>query len=193
MNKILALSLLFVFGCSQGNDDVVSTWSSFVESPSVESEQLLMATIGKDMEGCGWGKPENLNAVPAPFRQDLFDLIAGGDLPSYRVGLRIEKCLDGGDLGDLRRSAGLFFDSRPDTFLDESIRGGATAEKLAELVTALPLALADDPRSQRNLVIERIGKLERSQISVESQVTGIALNALRELEQLLSHAAEQEN
>ncbi len=192
MDKTLALSFLFVFGCSLGNDDVVSTWSSFVESPSVEREQALMAAIGKDIEGCGWGKPENLNAVPDPFRQDLFDLIAGGDLPSYRVGLRIEKCLDGGDLGDFRRSAGLFFDVRPDTFLDESIRGGVSGERLAELVSALPLALADDPRRQRDLVMERISKLEQSRISSEPQVTRSALNALREHVQLLSDVIEEQ-
>lgn len=193
MNKILALSFLFVFGCSHGNDDVASIWSSFVESPSLESEQLLMAAIGEDLEICGWGKPENLNAVPDRFRQDLFELIAGGDSTSFRVGMRIEKCLDGGDLGDFRRSAGMFFDARPDTFLDESIREGVTAERIAELVSALPLALADDPKRQRDLVMERISKLELSRISPESQVTTSALNTLRERVQLLSDALEEED
>ncbi len=192
MNKILALSFLFVFGCSHGNDDVASTWSSFVESPSIESEHLLMAAIGKNIESCGWGKPENLNAVPDPFRQDLFDLIAGGDLPSYRVGLRIEKCLDGGNLGDLKRSTGLFFDASPDAFLEESIREGVSPEKLAELISSLPLSLVDDPISQRKLVMERIDKLEQSQIAVDSQMAGNALNALREHEQLLSDAIKEQ-
>lgn len=193
MSRILALSFLFIFGCGHGNDDVASTWSSFVESPSPENEQLLMAAIGEDLENCGWGNPENLNAVPDRFRQDLFDSIAGGNLPSYRTGLRIEKCLDGGDLGDFRRSAGMFFDARPDTFLDESIRGGVTAERIAELVSALPLTLVDDPKRQRDLVVERISKLERSRVSLKSQVTTSALNTLNERVQLLSDAiAEQD-
>ena len=190
MNKILVLSFLLVLGCSQGNDDVSSTWASFVESPSPENEQLLMADIVEDLESCGWGKPENQNAVPDRFRQNLFELIADGDSPSYRVGLQIEKCLDGGDLGDFRRSTGLFFDAKPEAFLDVSKRQGVTPERFAELIASLPLALADDPRSQRDLVVERISKLEQSQISEESQMVGNALNVLKEHEQLLSDVVE---
>lgn len=192
MNKILAISLLIVAGCNQGNEDSSSIWASFVASPSPQNEQLLMAEIEEELEECGWGKSENQNAVPDRFRQDLFELISDGDSPSYRVGLRIEKCLDGGDLGDFRRSTGLFFDTNPDAFLEESKSQDVSPERFAELITSLPLALADDPISQRNLVIERIGKLERPQVSAESQLIGNALTALREREQLLSYVVEEQ-
>ena len=157
-------------------------------SPSPKSEQLLLADIGEDLEGCGWGKAENQNAIPDRFRQDLFELIANGDSPSYRVGLKIEKCLDGGDLGDFRRSTGLLFDTDPDAFLEESIREGISPERLADLVVSLPLSLVDDLNGQRDLVMERIGKLERSETVQESQTTEDALNALRDRAQLLSEA-----
>jgi hypothetical protein len=179
---------LVIIGCGQGDSSASGPWETFLASPSSESEQLLLANIGENLEGCGWGKAENQDAIPDRFRQDLFNLIAKGDLPAYRVGLQIEKCLDGGDLGDFRRSTGLFFDTNPDAFLEESIREGVPPERLAYLIASLPLYLVDDPISQRNLVIERIGKLEHSKIAENSQTTGDALNALREREQLLSDA-----
>lgn len=192
MYKFIILSFLIILGCNQGDDAASTPWESFSLSPSPESEQNLLADISKDLEGCGWGKEENRHAIPDRFRQDLFDLIANGDSPSFRVGLRIEKCLDGGDLGDFRRSTGLFFDINPEVFLEESMREVISPERLAELIASLPLSIVDDPSSQRNLVIERIGKLERSSIAREPQITGNALNTLRKQEQLLSDAIEEQ-
>ena len=73
-----------------------------------------------------------------------------------------------------------------------SKRQGLSPERFAGLIASLPLALADDPRSQRDLVMERIGKLERSQMSAESQMMGNALSVLREHEQLLSDVIEEQ-
>lgn len=192
MRKFIVLGFLVILGCDQGDDAASIPWASFLASPSPESEQQLLTDIGENLKDCGWGKAENQNAIPDRFRQDLFDLIANGDSPSYRVGLQIEKCLDGGDLGDLHRSTGLFFDTEPDAFLKESIREGVSPERLAELVSALPLSLVDDPSSQRNLLMGRIGRLEQSQVAEESQIEGYALNALREHEQLLSEVIEEQ-
>lgn len=192
MRKFMVLGFLTILGCDQVDDTGSSLWESFLGSPSPESELHLLADIGENLEGCGWGKAENQDAIPDRFRQDLFDLIASGDSPSYRVGLRIEKCLDGGDLGDFRRSTGLFFDVNPDSFIEESIREGVSPERLGEFLASLPLALVDDPTGQRNLVMERIGKLEQLQIAEESQIAEDALNALREHGQLLSDVVEEQ-
>lgn len=193
MRKFILLGFLVILGCDKVGDAASNPWTMFLGSPSPENEKQLLADIGEDVEGCGWGKAENKNAIPDRFRQDLFDLIANGNSSSYRVGLQIEKCLDGGDLGDFRRSTGLFFDTKPDVFLEESIGEGVSPERLAELIATLPLSLVDDLSSQRDLLMDRIGKLEQSQIAKESQIAGNALNALREREQLLSDVVEEQD
>lgn len=191
MRTFIILSFLVIVGCNRGDDAASDPWSSFLESPSSESERHLLANIAEDLEGCGWGKAENQGAIPERFRQDLFDLVASGDSASYRVGLRIEKCLDGGDLGDFRRSTGLFFDTNPHAFLEESIREGVSPERVAEFIASSPLSLLDDPSNQRNLVMERIRKLEQSQIAAESQIAEVALSVLTEQKQLLSDAINE--
>lgn len=192
MRNLILLCSVFLLGCTHTEVSATDIWATFVESPTADNEQQLIYAIGKDIDGCGWGRPENQIVIPDRFRQDLFDLIADGNTSSYRVGLRIEKCLDGGDLGDFKRSAGLFFDVKPKVFIDESKQAGVSPERFADLITKLPLALTDDPRSQRDLVNERIGKLQELQTFAEAQMSEKGLSALRKLEQSLSEVIEEQ-
>ncbi len=193
MYRTLLLSFAMALGCSCSSDAQPSTWESFVSSPSPETEQRLIDDIGDNLSGCDWGKPVNQRAIPDRFRQDLFRLISEGNAPALRVGFQVDKCLDGGDLEDLNRSIGLFFDKKPDDFVKESTQANIAPQRFAKWISSLPLTLIDDPTSQLELINERVNKVESLVASIEPQMSKAALMLLTERQESLSIIVGEED
>ncbi len=190
MRSYLLVCSALLLSCTHAGNSNPDYWAEFVGAPTAENERLLLNAIGDDVGKCDWGKKENQAAIPDSYRQDLFDLIASGDEPSLRVGLGVEKCLDGGDLGDFRRNAGFFFDSSPDLFVDEMLKQRVSQERFVALITRLPLSLTDNTSGQAKLVESRIVNLERLQALEGSPLVERGKAALGELARPLAHSEE---
>lgn len=187
MRMVLVAYCTLIMGCAPGNLPEQDPWATFLGAPTLENERHLMGAINSNLEKCDWGNAENRFAVPDNVRQDLFALIASGDTSSLRVGVNIEKCLDGGDLGDFRRSAGKFFDRRPNIFVDEVLKLGISPERFSALITRLPLELVDNRTGQAELVRSRRSKLKETRSSANAVLYQHGASALDEIEESLSN------
>ncbi len=182
----LTFSALLV-ACTYSNSSGLDPWATFVGAPSPGNERELMNGIVSDLGKCGWGEAENKIVVPDEFRPQLFQQIANGNAPSFRIGLQIEKCLDGGDLGDFRRSAGQFFDRKPDEFLQQIIASEVPLESYKSLLTKLPLTLVDNVDGQNELIRSRIRKLSEITESKYADIKAVGVQSLREQERSLAN------
>lgn len=192
MRILLLACFTLLLSCAHENSSGQDSWANFLGAPSPENERQLMKWIKADLERCDGRKVENRSAVPDEVRQDLFALIASGDNSSLRVGVNIEKCLDGGDLGDFRRSAGLFFDRRPNDFIDETLKLGVSPERFSALITRLPLELVDNPSGQAKLVESRKINLEVSITSANTDFLEHGVDALNSIQKSLSNIEERD-
>ena len=192
MRILLLACFTLLLSCAHEDRSGQNPWANFLGAPSPENESQLMKSIKADLERCDWGKVENRSAVPDKVRQELFALIASGDNSSLRVGVNIEKCLDGGDLGDFRRSAGLFLDRRPNDFIDETLKLGISPERFSALITRLPLELVDNPSGQAKLVEARKIKLEVSITLANTDFLEHGVDALNSIQKSLSNTKERD-
>lgn len=192
MRIVLIAYCALIVGCAHGSDPGQDPWATFLSAPTPENENHLMSSIRDDLDQCDWGNEKNRSAVPDKVRQGLFASIAGGDTSSLRVGVSIERCLDGGDLGDFRRSAGQFFDRRPNVFIDEVLKLGISPERFSALIARLPLELADNRSGQAELVKSRRNKLKESLSSANAVFYEHGANTLDEIQESLSNIEERD-
>lgn len=135
----MALLLSFSYACSAVNH---SAWEVFLKQPNKNSFLKLSDEI--NVERCGWGNPENHGIVPAGVRKQLFTLIASGNESAFEAGLFIYRCLDGGDLEDFYRNAGLFFEVEPHAFLSILTERKTPESDVKFMLTNLPLDAVDN-------------------------------------------------
>jgi hypothetical protein len=76
----------------------------------------LEGKISASAKRCIRGDSKNRGVVSVEEGQNLFKLIAKGDEFAFQAGLLVARCLDGGELEDFHRSAGLFFEAEPSVF-----------------------------------------------------------------------------
>jgi len=182
---LVLLSLLQATSCATENDTSADSWSKFIDESDPINEGTLLLDLSRKVSECGWGKSENALVAPEPIRQELFSQIRSGSDSSLRVGFFIEKCLDGGDLGDFRRSAGQYFDAKPKEFLQEISASNVSIESFKSALTMLPLTLVDNLDGQIELVRSRMFKLGAIQERRFADLSSIGLQALEEQETFL--------
>ncbi len=119
--------------------------------------------VDKLGKSCDLGNPENRKVIPTE-EQDfqLFELISKGNEVAFRAGLLLatSKCLDGGELEDLYRSLGLFFETQPRVFLQTVKDKSITDSNLKSMLVMLPLETTDKIDLKMFMIKNRISILE---------------------------------
>jgi len=115
----------------------------------------------------------------------LFKLITEGNEFAFRAGLLVEKCLDGGELGDFYRSAGVFFELHPDSFLKIVAVEDISESNIKSMLTMLPLGTVDNIDRQVAVIQKRKALLEQIKDRSLTEIRDIGLSFLRQQEELL--------
>jgi hypothetical protein len=182
------LSMICV-GCVSAQPAVVEVWRQFLGAPVERNYASLVARISGSVSDCDWGSPVNEKVIPSTIRHELFDKVASGDDESFRVGVMVARCLDGGDLGDFFRSAGVYFEQRPLEFL-ETVRDAAVTEDTFEsLLATLPESLVDDLDGQIRATANRVRILEQLVTVEYEDLRALGIGILRAQEQSLKFIA----
>ena len=153
-------------------------WDEFLSGPDKSSYTTIEESIVESVQECSWGNPHNLSVVPLEKGQQLYKLIAAGNKYALRVGLMVSRCLDGGELEDFHRSAGLFLDAHPMEFL-EIVKETQVSEKDMEfMLTALPEDTIDNIDRAIEVVTNRIALFQGISSSQHEDMIPVALAIL---------------
>lgn len=158
-SKCLILSFAVFGGCSV-NAYSDMHWDEFLKKPDEDSFVELEDEISVSAERCNWGNPKNRDVVSVEAEQQLFRLIANGDEFALRAGLLVMRCLDGGELEDFHRSAGLFFESKPSVFLKIAEEKKVPNAAIKSMLTMLPLDTVDNIDRALSVIEKRMAMLK---------------------------------
>ena len=157
--KCLILSFAVFGGCSVNAYSDIH-WDSFLKQPSKDLLVVLEDEVSSNAERCSWGNPKNHDVVSVEAGQQLFRLIAKGNEFAFRAGLLVVRCLDGGELEDFHRSAGLFFEARSSVFLKITGERNLPETAIKSMLTMLPLNTVDNIDRAISVVERRMAMLE---------------------------------
>lgn len=160
IHKKVLILLFAVFGGCAVNAYGGVHWDKFLKQPDKESLVELEDALSESAQRCSWGNPGNRDVVSIETGQKLFNLIGKGNGFSFRVGLLVVRCFDGGELEDFHRSAGLFFEVQPHLFLKIVKEKGVPESDIKYMLTMLPMDTVDDIDRAIVVVENRIAILE---------------------------------
>ena len=150
---IFSISSLF---CYASQAISASNWDSFLLNTDKDSFEKLKGDISNGNNVCR--NEEIPNSVQF---NKLTVIIKKGNQSALRAGLLISKCIGVGDVEDLYRSAGLFFEIQPKVFLQIVNESAIADRELGYMVTMFPLELVDDIEGKIAAVNNRIAILNR--------------------------------
>ncbi len=152
--------LLAIFGGCSVNAYSGMHWDEFLKQPDKDSLAELEDEISASAVRCSWGNPNNRDVVSVEAGQQLFRLMTKGDEFAFRAGLLLVHCLDGGELEDFHRSAGLFFEAKPSVFLQIVEEKKVPDAAIKSMLTMLPLDTVDNIDRAISVVERRMAMLE---------------------------------
>lgn len=139
-----------------------SSWEAFLKSPDKDALLKLESSIARSAQSCRWGNLANPDVAPTKVQNtQLFKLIGQGNESAFRAALLVSRCLDGGELGDFNRSAGMFFEEQPLAFLQIIEERAIPDSQLKHLLTMLPLDTVDDIDRKIRVLEKRIDLLNK--------------------------------
>ena len=188
--KYLILSFVVFGGCSV-NAYSGMYWDEFLKQPDKESLVRLENEISTSAKHCSWGDPKNSDVVSVEVGQQLFRLIAKGNEFAFRVGLLVEHCLDGGELEDFYRSAGLFFEVRPSVFLQIVEEKKVPYTAIKSMLTMLPLDTVDNIDRAISVVERRMAMLEAIGDSRFDNLKKLGLSFLEDQKEMLGRIKKE--
>lgn len=148
--------MVVALSCSAGSDNIQHRLESLLNNPSSTTLENCKNAGGPSLTDCAInGGFNNEN------RAELYTLIRSGDTYAFQAGLLAFSCWDGGELEDFYRSAGQFFDKRPDEFMHLTRDYRVDNYPLERMVSMLPLELTDNFDGKLALVEQRIGLLKK--------------------------------
>lgn len=188
--KCLILSFAVFGGCSV-NAYSDMHWDEFLKQPGKASLVKLEDEISISAERCNWGDPKNRDVVSVEVGQQLFRLIANGDEFAFRAGLLVMRCLDGGELEDFHRSAGLFFEAKPSVFLKIAEEKKVPDAAIKPMLTMLPLDTVDNIDRAISVVERRMAMLEAISNSRFDDLKKAGLSFLGDQKGMLSRVKKE--
>jgi hypothetical protein len=93
---------------------------------------------------------------------NILSKIESGDEYSFALGINNVTCLDGGNLEDLYRATGMFFDVKPAKFFKHVNSHNIKNETIFNMLSMLPLSLTDNYQAQIDLLSRRVSLLKSS-------------------------------
>ena len=133
------------------------------------SKELAILESDYFNEGEKCYKEENFNNEYFQNLSVLYKAIDSGNTHAFDIGLLVMRCLSGGELGDLYRSFGSFFEKDSKYFFDQLTEREIRDVRLQKMLTMLPLSTVDDIESKIKTIQFRIALLSnvRSQVPPE--------------------------
>jgi hypothetical protein len=184
----LHLSILLFVGMSQACS--ANVWKDFLAKPDDRSRFLALESEASLPDGpCVEFKKQ----LSSEERQPLFVLVASGNENAFHASMLIMECLDGGDLGDMHRSVGLFMEKSPKTFLSAVAKGRYSDAQLEDMVIKLPLELTDNVDGKIASIQKRINILLAVDEFAIVNIRDKSILILQEYEKELKKYAELEN
>jgi hypothetical protein len=176
-------------GVVSANAQGGSQWDHFLQHPGSETFAKLQSRVTSSGPDCG----EEVAATNSQ-RNELFQLIRDGNEQAFRAALLVQHCWDGGEAEDFYRSAGIFLEGNPRTFLQMAKDSQVSRRELNRMVTMLPLETVDDMDAQLKEVKQRIATLKAVEDPALVNVKQKALVSLakenKNLQEIKSHAKE---
>ncbi len=188
--KYLILSFA-IFGSCSVNAYSDMYWDGFLKQPSKDSLVELEDEVSSSAERCSWGDPKNHDVVSVEAGQQLFRLIAKGNEFAFRAGLLVMRCLDGGELEDFYRSAGLFFEAKPSVFLKIAEEKKVPETVIKSMLTMLPLDTIDNIDRAISVVERRMAMLEAISDSRLDNLKKAGLSFLGDQKVMLSRVKKE--
>ena len=188
--KYLILSFA-IFGSCSVNAYSDMYWDGFLKQPSKDSLVELEDEVSSSAERCSWGDPKNHDVVSVEAGQQLFRLIAKGNEFAFRAGLLVMRCLDGGELEDFYRSAGLFFEAKPSVFLKIAEEKKVPETAIKSMLTMLPLDTIDNIDRAISVVERRMAMLEAISDSRLDNLKKAGLSFLGDQKVMLSRVKKE--
>jgi len=161
-------------------------WEEFLKQPGKGSFIDLEEEIITKSGHCSWGNPKNHEVVSVEEGQQLFKLIEKGDEFSFKAGLLVMHCLDGGELEDFHRSAGQFFEVKPSVFMKIVDEKKIPDLSIKSMLTMLPLDTVDHIDRAVSVVERRISILEAIDDSQFDNLKRIGLSYLTDEKAMLT-------
>lgn len=133
-----------------------------MDRPNKDVLAALENTIRSSAQRCSFGNPSNQDIAPTTKQNmKLFKLIERGNESAFRAALLVSKCLDGGELEDLYRSTGIFFEGQTLAFLQIVKEKEISESQMKSFLIMLPLDSVDDIDRQILILEKRILLLKR--------------------------------
>ncbi len=172
--KNLIFVALFVTSCASSNGEVVP-WERFLNDPTEKNFRFAENIISSESR-CNrkwYSKSEY-----SEYLSSLFNMISQGNEYSFKIGLLILDCLDGGNLGDAYRSIGLFFDNNSSYFSKIINNKTISDEKLKNMLIMLPLDTTDNIPKKIGILKYRIRALSNFKHSMDETLYSKVLSIL---------------
>lgn len=177
--KLLICTALLLSACSVSP---IETWRAFFGQPDDEHRlQAVQALIASTPEMCG-----SITGLENADRARLYALVASGNERAFQVGLRIKKCLDGGELEDMLIGIGSFLERKPEAFLLGVSQTQQSTVQFGDMLRAMPLDLSDDTNGMIMLVRRRRESVSTVARQDLSQLRARAIDILAAYEAKLS-------
>lgn len=188
--KYLIMSFAVFGGCSV-NAYSGMHWDGFLKQPSKDSLVELESEVSSSAERCSWGDLKNYDVVSVEAGRQLFRLIAKGNEFAFRAGMLVMRCLDGGELEDFYRSAGLFFEAKPSVFLKITEEKKVSETTIKSMLTMLPLDAVDNIDRAISIVERRMAILEAIGDSQFGNLKKVGLSFLGDQKIILSKVRKE--
>ena len=157
--------MLFVslaLSCTNVNGEV--PWGKILTESSEENFIAVKEQLSK-IDKCDGDWYSNAKYSSQLF--SLFNMVSEGNDYAFEISLLIIDCLDGGNLGNMYRSIGLFFDRKPSEFFSVLDNSEASNNNLKNMLVTLPLYTVDD-------IPQKIGLLEK-RLKAASRIESCAI------------------
>ena len=154
--SILVFFTLLILSCANVNGEV--PWGKILTEPSEDSFIAVKDQLSKAGKCDGdWYS----NAKYSDQLFSLFNMVSEGNNYAFEISLLITDCLDGGNLGDMYRSMGLFFELKPSEFFRILDSRPVSNNNLKNMLVMLPLYTVDDIPQKIDLLDKRLKMASR--------------------------------
>lgn len=170
-NKIVMLFIIFVSPYSQAGLD----WDTFLESPSKKKFLNLEKNV-KYGKHCASG----VEFMTRDQYKKLYNLVEQRNEHALVAGMKFIGCMGVADAEDFDRVAGVFFEQRPERFLNIASDIKMDTRHLKSILIMLPEETVDNFAKQAAILELRLEKLNSVKDSKLKKIKSIGIEVLNE-------------
>jgi len=122
---------------------------------------------------------------------NLYSQIEAGYITALEVGLDIQSCLGGGELGDFYRASGVFFEMKPQIFIETVVQKRVGQVQINKMLTMLPLNTTDSVENKVVILDLRLQLLAGFENAMDKDQYNVLFSSLQKKRDLYSSRLKQ--